>query len=38
VLGKVAQTYQAAEQAAAGRLATDPGRPVVDLIMVASPH
>jgi hypothetical protein len=30
VLGKVAQAYQAADQAAAGRLTTDPGKPVVD--------
>jgi hypothetical protein len=30
VLGKVAQAYQVADQAAAGRLTTDPGKPVVD--------
>jgi hypothetical protein len=30
VLGKVAQACRVADQAAAGRLTTDPGKPVVD--------
>lgn len=30
VLGKVAHAYRAADQASAGRLTTDPGKPVVD--------
>ena len=30
VLGKVAQAYRAADQASAGRLTSDPGKPVVD--------
>jgi hypothetical protein len=30
LLGKVADAYEAADQAAAGRLTTDPGKPVVD--------
>ncbi|UQU64317.1 hypothetical protein COUCH_36065 [Couchioplanes caeruleus] len=30
VLGKVADAYQAADQAATGRLTTDPGEPAVD--------
>lgn len=30
MLGKVAEAYRAADQAASGRLTTDPGKPVVD--------